>query len=286
MIRDIRKLDGVIKKEYCLILAGLMKNLEDVDVFQMKAFYKMMAYIQVPKKHRKEVIDFLIEEESQEWYYKNEIESLLTKVKGQERDILRFTLMQDIIEILTANDYVPVELENLLKELQLLLKISDEQRVVFEESLSSSELNITNKKVDRKEIIKRELSKYIALGIPLGLLYYSPHNAFRHSFKSFALLQIDKKINQNKLLYSLGKYVVLGGLLYKGINWGLNQKYKNSDKLEKMLMEESKQLKNLGRKYLEEDLAYCEKTIGKKAVKNQELRLNMIMEKTLKYMDR
>ncbi len=286
MIRDIRKLDGDIKQEYGLILSSLLKNLKDTDVFQINALYKVMAYIQIPKKHRKKILDFFMNSGIEEPSVQRSIDSLLSRVKGQERDILRFTLMQDILSVLTANHYVSEDEKELIEKIQHHLQITDEQMQVFEGELNQTgELALRTKISDKKILFKRKISKCIAIGIPLALLYYSPHNAYRHNFKSFALLQIDKKINPQKSVFSLGKYLVLGGILYKGVIWGVNQKRKKQDKLEKMLTEESQQLKNLGRKYLEEDLAYCEKIHGRNVLNDNQIRFTILMEKTLKFIN-
>lgn len=282
MIRDIRKLDGDTRQQYGLILANLMKNIKDTDVFQMKAFYKVMAYIRIPKNNRKKIIDYFIKNEAKSIDLQKSIDALLSKVKGQERDILRFSLMQDIVSVMMANHYLSEEKKELLEKIQNQLHITDEQMRIFEEELDTEgKLSLNENDVDKKTLVKRKISKYISVGIPLTLLYYSAHNAYRHNFKSFALLQVDKKINPRKSIFSLGKYLVLGGVLYKGLNWGANHKRRSQDKLGKMLAEESRQLINLGRKYLEEDLNYCEKMHGRNILSDNQIRFKLLMEKAL-----
>jgi len=282
MIRDIRNLDEDIKQEYGLILADLFNSLKDKDVFQMKAFYEVLAYIQIPKKHRRKIMDFFLKNETIENSIDGSLDSLLSKVKGQERDILRFTLMQDIISVTMANLYVSEDKKERLEKIQRLLQITDEQMNIFEGELEKNgELNPRESKPDKILLLKRNISKYLAVGVPIALLFYSSHNAYNHSFKSFALLQLDKKINPRKSYYSLGKYLMFAGILYKGITWGASQKIKNQNKLEKMLKEESVELINRSKKYMEEDLAYYEKSLRKIDLNDSQIEFKILMEKAI-----
>ncbi len=286
MVRDIRKLDGEIKQEYGLILASIIKNLKDSDVFQMSAFYKVLAYIQLPKKLRKKIMDCFISNETKSVDLLNHIDLLLSKVKGQERDILRFSLMQDILSVTTANHYLTDEKKELLKEIQNQLKISDEQMKIFEDEIDTAgNFSASEKDIDKRMFFKRKISKGMAIGIPLVFLYYSPHNAYHHDFKSFALLQIDNKINPKKSVFSLGKYLVLGGILYKSISWGITQRKRNQNKLEKMLQNESRQITNRGREYLEEDISYYDKVLRKSNLSDKQVEFKIIIDKTLKFMN-
>ena len=283
MVRDIRKLDVDIKQEYGLVIASLFKNLMDADVFQMRAFYKILAYIQVPKKHRKKILNFLISDEPDEESLQNRIEYMLNKLKGQERDILRFTLMEDLLVMATANSYMSEEKKALLEKVQEYLLITDEQMKIFEKELEpNGGLSLRENNSDKKNLFKNKLSKGMAIGVPLFFLYYSPHNAYRHNFSSFALLQLDKKLNPQKSLYTLGNYLILGSVLYSLVVWGLNQRDRRNNKLKKILLEETQQLINRSKKYLEEDLSYFEKSLKKSPVNEVQNNYKILMEKTLK----
>lgn len=283
MVRDIRKLDGDIKQEYGLFLANLIKNLRDSDVFQMKAFYKVLAYIQLPKKYRKKILDLFLSNQVKERFIEDSLDSLLSKVKGQERDILRFTLMQDILSVTMANHYVSEEKKNYLEKIQHVLQITDDQMGIFEDELDQKgKVNLGGNSSDKIVLVKKQISKCLAIGVPLAFLFYSPYNAFNHNFKSFALLQIDKKLNPQKPFSSLGKYLILGGILYKGITWGVSQRTKNQNKLKKMLAEETQELINRSKKYLVEDLAYCENVLRKNNLNDSQIEYKILMEKSMK----
>ncbi|NBG89500.1 hypothetical protein [Isachenkonia alkalipeptolytica] len=224
--------------------------------------------------------------EEEEISLEKSVNSLLNKVKGQERDILRFTLMQDILSISTANHYMSEDKRELLEWVQKQLLISDEQMKIFNGELNQeSGLASKTKEVDRWKAYRSNFSKCLAMGIPLTFLYYSQHNAYRHDFKSFALLQIDKKINPRKSYVSLGKYLLLGGVLYTGVLWGMNQKKRHQEKLEKMLETESKNLISRGKRYLEEDLIFCQKIFRKDTLNENQINFKILMDKTLQIMD-
>lgn len=286
MVRDIRKLDMEAKEEYGFILGNLLLQLKDVDTFQMEEFYKVLAYIELPKKHRKKLVELLLSNKKQGVFWGSHLESLLNKVKGQERDILRLTLMEDLLSVATANHYMYEDKKTLLEDLKEQLLISDEQmRIFFQEPNQKYGLSIKDKSPDMTSQGKKIVSKCLALGIPLSLLYFSQHNAYRHNYKSFTLLKLQRTLNPRNGVLRLAKYLVLGGVLYKGALWGMNRKYRNQEKVEKMLKKESKELYHRGKKYLEEDLYHVSKILGNKTANKHQENFIMMMEKTLLMMD-
>lgn len=286
MIRDIRKLDDSIKQEYGCILGSLLINLKDIDVFQMEAYYQALAYIQVSKRERKKILDFLLNTQKEENALQARVDTLLKKVKGQERDVLRFTLMEDLVSIIKANHYMSEDKKELIEKFQQQLLITDEQMKVFEGDPSKkSVLPLDDQGSRNKEQIKEQCGKWLSIGIPLTFLYFSRYNAYRHDFKSFALVKLEKKLYPQNTYVSLIKSMILSGVLYKGINWSLNRQKKKHHKLERMLIEESQEIKVLATKYLTEDLNYCKRMLKTSSLREDQKNFVMVMEKTQNFIN-
>jgi len=252
VIKDIRHLSKEIRFMYGKVLFAGVMELEDLDSKIIEEFYRVLSYIELPNRERKKIF---------EWYQtitgaKNMVETLINyyplmveNLNEQEESIMGYMLLEDTYHIVYGNSFETEEKVQLLDELMKFLNIKEEQFNHFD--ISKSLLGKT------EEISKRTLSKSISaltgLGLPLLFLYHSKHNAYRHDFKSFSFLQIEKKFRKDLQYNSLGKILVSGlGICY-GMKWIMDRKHREELKTHKLLQQEEDNTRKMMDKMILED---------------------------------
>ncbi len=127
-IRDLVDLSNEIKVQYFKILLHMAEIDGELNLFELIKLYELMARIKVPQKERIYLLKGAANGSEDPVKICRTILGLLS---GQERNILRFSLMKDLIIIMYADYHASPEERELFEELQVLLEINEDQLKIF-----------------------------------------------------------------------------------------------------------------------------------------------------------
>lgn len=253
-VRPLEKLTSRTKLDYCKLLSLMVIVDDTINQLKMAAFYRLVANIKLPSRKRELLIEFIFSEA------KGDIRPLVQAVqqglRDQERNILRFSLIKDLIIIKDA-DYIETQEENkLLEEMLILFDISTEQLRFIEEEVKKDEDFYDERDGGKASLIKDTMAKATAIGIPLAALYFSG------SFRGLGPLGLMAGImgigpikGKNKSHASgIIMTIIMGFTTYYLIKWLLHTKDRRETKLIDLYKEKMEDIHHRALEYVESDL--------------------------------
>ncbi|KAB3529264.1 hypothetical protein [Alkaliphilus serpentinus] len=253
-IRPLEKLPSKIKLDYCKLLSLMVIVDGEINQLKMAAFYRLIANIKLPSGKRENLIDFIFSENKEN--IKLLANSVLTDLSDQERNILRFSLIKDLLIIKEA-DYVETKEENqLLDEMIILFEITREQLQFIEEELKKDEDFYHEGEGPKRSLVKSTLAKASAIGIPLTALYFS--GSFRGlgplglitGIMGIGRLKGNKKSYLSGILFT----ILLGFGSYYGIKWLIHTKDRRELRIISLYKDKMSEIHKKALYYAEVDL--------------------------------
>lgn len=263
MMRTIRDLESMpldVRIKYSKILSGMTIADKDYNQLKLGELYRIIKKIELPHSERIQLIKHMSKQEENMVAVLESI-NLDNYLNDQEKNIFRFSLMKDLINIMKS-DWVETEKEKIfLREIQDHFSISDEQLAFFYEEYELDRIYF-DKNMDRsklKEIIKEVSATAAAVGIPLSLVYNSG------SFKGLGTLGAasglmalgrKKKRYKHSLAIGLGASIAAGIITYKAVKCLWNIKKDEKEELAAMVKENMEALHEGTKNILYEDIEY------------------------------
>lgn len=285
-VRDLEEMPSQIKKDYCKILSLMITTEEEIDQFKMAEFYRLMAKMKVNHETRIEILNFIKDDETIE----NILQRLYSELNGEEKNIVRFSLMKDLITLSKASCLESSEKQTFLNNAQKLLDISETQMKFFEEEYKRDKLyfkkDIENNIVEK--VIVETIAHATALGIPLTAVFLSG------TIKGLGALGLisglralgGKKVTgKYSVLVGVGTAVFIGIAAYKVAKKLFCTSREREEKIKELMWKEVTAIHQDAIKAIEEDiLAFNKKTRLKEKsnkVADELLQRKCLLEKSL-----
>ncbi len=255
-VRALQKMPPENKLAYCKLLALMISVDSSTNQLVMAEFYRLMANIRLSTSKREEILIFLVQPDKNVDILCGE---MLESINQQEKNILRFSLIKDLMIIIGA-DYVETTRENqLLKELEELLNITEEQKsFLVEEYQQDQNINQEDQKNNiKRKLMKETIAKSIALGVPLSVVGFSGLNKGYGGGDIIAGLQqlgARKYTKRYSSAVGLGVTILTAFSTYHLIKWLMNNINNNHNQLKDLIQEEMNLIHQRAIKYLEKDI--------------------------------
>ena len=129
-IRGLDEMPWETKLNYCKILSLMVTIDGQVEQLKMVELYRLIAKVMLGDSKRPKLLEFIFEP-------KIELEDLWEKIleglNNQEKNILRFSIIKDLLIIMRADYYEALEEIKFLEKTKEMLHISEEHMKFFEE---------------------------------------------------------------------------------------------------------------------------------------------------------
>lgn len=258
-IRDLVDLSNEIKVQYFKILLHMAEIDGELNLFELIKLYELMARIKVPQKERIYLLKGAANGSEDPVKICRTILGLLS---GQERNILRFSLMKDLIIIMYADYHASPEERELFEELQVLLEINEDQLKIF---LNEHGLEQVFFEEDYSKSVKTNRKCEILLITPaIGVGAMAMH---MKDAKKRPLLSRRGKRQTEKNLF---KATFLGLLSYGLLKWICKRKINNEEKFKAELYKYWLKNQERAKKYLNGDKQYLQKYLINSKVEDKE----------------
>jgi hypothetical protein len=189
------------------------------------------------------------------------LQKILEGLDDQEINILRFSLIKDLLIIMRADYYEGLEEKKFLEKTKKILQISEEHMKFFEEEYLNDKIFFEQIIIDdRKEYIKKEfIAGAAALGIPLTIMY--PASIFGDYRLFKAKTPYWKKKREKVSAQRLGATILMSIFSYKSVKWILDQKKRKDLRFKELVFDEALKTHERAVEYIIKDLKYIENKI-------------------------
>ncbi|WP_026477165.1 hypothetical protein [Alkaliphilus transvaalensis] len=273
-VRPIDKMPVENKLPYCKLLALMVGKDQPINQLKLAELYRLMANIRVATNTREAILNFLVEPTGE---VKELCQEMLQNLNHQEKNILRFSLIKDLIIIVGA-DYVQMpEEKELLKEIEEILEITEEQKQFLKEEYQQDQ-TLEEGFVENKlsnQIVDETISKALALGIPLAAIYFGGQiRGFGPLGTLLGLEQIGGKRYTKKYSSAVGLGLIILGAFstYHLVKWGLSFNRDDERELKELIHEKMSTIHQRAIQYLKRDIEIHHED------------LNCLLSKTLAFM--
>ncbi|KAB3535332.1 hypothetical protein F8154_07000 [Alkaliphilus pronyensis] len=254
-VRSLDNLPSKTKLTYCKLLSLMVTTDGELNQLKVAELYRLMANIKLNSCMRERVIEYILSQE------KEPLEEMCTKaladLNQQEQNILRFSLMKDLINVMKADHSENQEEKDYLSKIQSIYKITDEQLSFFTEEYQKDKAFNLNAEKDIALMIKNTTVKALAIGIPITAVYFSGcYKGLGPIGILSGLLGLSRMKPHKKKSYSTGLAIsiAMGFATYYSLKWLVNLDSQNQMKLRNLLMEEMKKIHERGIAYINEDI--------------------------------
>lgn len=250
-IRELNNMPSQTKLKYCKILFIMAGVDEKISSLEMTELYRLMANIKLPQDKRISLLENMDKPKEE---IKDLNDSLFDGLNHQERNILRFSLVKDLIIIMRADYYESHKEKELFHQLKYLLSITEEQLSLIEEEYEEDmvffhqEIAETKARKRFKEIV----STTTALGIPIATLY------LKGSFEKDACIfksSFRKRSNKKDIL----KAIAIGAASYNVVKWWLGRKTNEQLLMKEYILKDCSNLQERAIAYLKRDINHIQR---------------------------
>ncbi|SNS07795.1 hypothetical protein SAMN05446037_1003308 [Anaerovirgula multivorans] len=261
-VRDLQAMSAETKLRYFKVLFSMALIDGELNQLEAMELYRLMGKIKILQKERLDLLN------NMDAFSENIIDICKTLLEGlndQEKNILRFSLMKDLIIIMGADYYQsPAEIE-LFSKIRTFFQITEEQLYYFQEEYredrsffdEASEKSVTVNRLEERILTAA------ALGIPIGALYIKK---CRDKNDYFFFYRGKKELSAIDLL----KALTIGVVTYKGLKWLLKMKTNKKETLKQCLYKECLKIQDRAIRYLVKDRRYFQEKLLNLEKENEE----------------
>lgn len=261
-VRDLQAMPAETKLRYFKVLFSMALIDGELNQLEAMELYRLMGKIKILQKERLDLLN------NMDAFLENIIDICKTLLEGlndQEKNILRFSLMKDLIIIMGADYYQsPAEIE-LFSKIRTFFQITEEQLYYFQEEYredrsffdEDSEKSVTVNRLEERILTAA------ALGIPIGALYIKK---CRDKNDYFFFYRGKKELSAIDLL----KALTIGVVTYKGLKWLLKMKTNKKETLKQCLYKECLKIQDRAIRYLVKDRRYFQEKLLNLEKENEE----------------
>ncbi|WP_090446207.1 hypothetical protein [Natronincola peptidivorans] len=276
-IRDISAMSVETKLRYFNILAIMAAIDEEINQLEMMELYRMAARFKLLHKERLTMLEDIGKNHDE---IMGLCEGLLEDLNDQERNIVRFSLMKDLIIIMKADYYEAPEEKKLLHTIKVFFKITEEQMDFFFEEYQQDRSFSEEEVIELYDGNKRKerILTATAIGIPIAAIYVI--EGVKKNKSSF-IQTFTKRLSNMDYLKAIG----LGMISYEIVKGLLKHKDNNESRLKQHLMKDSRKLQERAIRYLILDIANLQQKLQEENQEGLEAKYLkekiVLLEKTL-----
>lgn len=240
-VLPLANMDNSIKLAYLKIICNFVyQSSDNITALEYSEIISLTARINLDKKERLELRSYMCsisEKEDDDEL----IKYLQTNISESSFDILKKSLIKDILYIQRVRDKENISQNDFLNKIKDKLKIKDEEIDLMLDAIKNDE-DIIKLRMNDSQIIKsfKELiSKAGAIGVPMAAIYFSGSIVGLSAAgitSGLAALGMGGILGFSSMATGIGALVVLGVFTYKGIKkaTGINE-IENNKQRELML---------------------------------------------------
>ncbi|WP_195945404.1 hypothetical protein [Paraclostridium bifermentans] len=239
-VLPLANMDNSIKLAYLKIICNFVyQSSDNITALEYSEIISLTARINLDKKERLELRSYMcsISEKEDDGL----IKYLQTNISESSFDILKKSLIKDILYIQRVRDKENISQNDFLNKIKDKLKIKDEEIDLMLDAIKNDE-DIIKLRMNDSQIIKsfKELiSKAGAIGVPMAAIYFSGSIVGLSAAgitSGLAALGMGGILGFSSMATGIGSLVVLGVFTYKGIKkaTGINE-IENNKQRELML---------------------------------------------------
>jgi len=255
-VRSLEKMPMKNKLAYCQLLTMMVKEKQPINELKMMELYRLMSNIRIPASKRQEVLTFLFQGHEEIEVMCN---TMLEDVNQQEKNILRFSLIKDLMIISGADSSATPREKIILKEIEALLEITKEQKnFLLEEYQKDRTFYLEEKKEKFNDQLQKEtVAHAFALGIPLSIVYF---NGCYWGMGTLGVLSgledvgFKKRTKRYSAAVGLGVTIIAALGTYHLVKGIWSYKKKNHLELKDLIKEEMLLIHQRAIRYLEKDI--------------------------------
>ncbi|MCC5911161.1 MAG: hypothetical protein JJT76_12060 [Clostridiaceae bacterium] len=249
--RGMETMPLAIKFDYLKVLFSMANVDGDINQLEMMELYRLMGKLKCTSKERIALLKSTGENND----IKNTLDNLLSHdLEQQEKNIVRFSLIKDLLIVMGADYDETLEEVVLFNTIKEELYITDEQlhltRSEYEEDKQYFKKNIEI--YDIKGKAKKTAYQVAGISIPLAFMY--ANNYFNNPKKRCA--------RKHLTVSSLGKHVLLGVVSLKSIEWLLQKEDRKKSNLDKKLFLECNKIHETAKLYVTRDIIHIQKILS------------------------
>ncbi|AKL94244.1 tellurite resistance protein TerB [Clostridium aceticum] len=248
-VRELRELPQEIKHNYFNVLFTMANIDEKINPLELAELYRFMAKMQLEKEERKVLLKQLYKSENN---LENLCKNLYRGLNEQEKNIVRFSLIRDLMLLMKSDYYEAQEETDLFNQIKVLLNITEEHMVWFNEEKALYQ-DTSNKPLSY-EGIEETVLMATAIGVPLTTFLFSD------SFKKNPFL-LKKSSHKRRLRTDLLRSIAIGGVSYHSLKWWLRRRKKKSMSLQQCMIEEVEKLQERAKRYMALDLQHLQQSL-------------------------
>lgn len=255
MVKEkIRGLDNMpfsTKLKYCKILfimAGTDKNITSLEITEL---YRLMANIKLPQDKR---IMLLSDMDTSQGELKDICNNIFDGLNHQERNILRFSLIKDLIIVMRADHYESPQEREIFYQIKYLLSITEEQLSLIEEEYEEDILfyhqGITENKGRRMQEL---ISITTAVSVPIASLYIK--ESVR---KDTCIFKKPFRFRSKKHQKDILKSIAIGAISYNVVKWWLGRRVNEEELMQGYVLKRCTNIQERAIDYLKKDINYIQ----------------------------
>lgn len=261
-IRDLEAMPAETKLQYFKLLFNMA--LADGEFNQLEAMelYRLMGKAKVLQKQR---LDLLNKMDTNSEDSIDTCKVLLEGLNDQEKNILRFSLIKDLIIIMEADHYQASEEIELFSKIKAFFQITEEQLQFFQEEYrqDKSFFEEDTPKLVAINRLEERIVTAAALGIPIGALYIKKSRDKNDYF-------ICHRGRKGLSGIDIFKALTIGVITYQGLKLLLRKKVHKQEGLKQYLYEECLKVQDKAMRYIVKDKIYLEEKLINLEKGNQE----------------
>ncbi|SDK14441.1 hypothetical protein [Natronincola ferrireducens] len=277
-VRGLEDMPPYTKLNYFKILIIMANTNGEVTQLEMVELYRLMAKNKLSQVDRLVLLSWMEEERHNQLL--ELCDNLYEELNDQEKNIIRFSLIKDLIIIMGADNYEAPEEMELFNKMKEIFCITEEQLGFLKEEYETDKTFFAEETTDNSWYDKFEETflTATAIGVPITVLYYQ--GSFKREWSLCRRLYRKPTLPGN-----IAKAVVLGGASYKMLKWFLEGKRKKAHKLKEALFEAASKVHERADDYLtkdiqkiQEELQHTKEEVGQRKALNHRA---VLLQKTL-----
>ncbi|QUH24557.1 hypothetical protein [Serpentinicella alkaliphila] len=274
------------KIAYAKILA-LMLSLNLIED-KVIAFYRLLSQIRLNTERRMILLNYINNPKDE---MANLCMDILKDLSEQEKNIVRFSLMKDLVILTRAGEVASLGEKKLFNKIKELFLVPDEYIGYFEEEYEQDQmfLNGNLEDTDILRCAQEQIALTSSIGIPATYLYYKGYlkEVLYYKKSSDIMLRLQrmgliKRKRKKVKLTDLVIAVSLGVLSYGVANLMINKKIDTENELNEMIFDRAQKLHNRAISYLTRDIEYIKSHLDSAKDSEEKLLTNVsLLEKSL-----
>lgn len=276
-IRDLAEMPTINKFQYFQVLFTMANIDGEINQLELMVLYYLMGRVKLPQKERLLLLDYFSNFSNFSEEIMTLCQEMMKDLKDQEKNIMRFSLMKDLVIVMGADYYETLEEKELFNRLKLFLDVQDEHLDLIQEEYKKDRNYFYEDCMEsiRKNRWVERISMAAAIGIPTTTLFIKRRNIEKNHYfhrRKSGVSAID-----------VLKTFSLGIGSYYGLRWLLGIKDTKERKLKQYLYEECLKVRGRAIKYLIADHRYLQQM---KLTTKEDKNNHKSMEKSIRLLEK